>query len=60
MDLKKAQLLESDLVPAETSHEGEMDVEPRFTKTYSRFNSPFWQVIVVSCVAFGYRPSPVA
>jgi hypothetical protein len=32
------------------------DVEPRYKKTYTRFNSPFWQVVIVSFVAFGFVP----
>ena len=33
---------------------GETDlIDPRWAKTYTRFNSPFWQVVIVSLAAFG-------
>ncbi len=47
---------ETPITQIETTQEGEFAdiVEPRYTKTYSRFNSPFWQIVVVSIVAFGF------
>lgn len=55
MDSKMA-AQETPITQIETTQEGEFAdiVEPRYTKTYSRFNSPFWQIVVVSIVAFGF------
>ena len=31
----------------------DIDIDAHYKRTYTRFNSPFWQVVIVSFVAFG-------
>ncbi|KFZ23026.1 hypothetical protein V502_02489 [Pseudogymnoascus sp. VKM F-4520 (FW-2644)] len=50
----KTSQLGNTLQPTDTSHMTEyIDAEPQYKKTYTRYNSPFWQIVVVSFVAFG-------